>query len=254
MWRGIRIAILLTVLVFVALGSIGDRLRTTDWDDTLWVGIFPINGDGQATTDRFIDALRVEQFADIEEFFSREAEDFGIPLERPVRVDLHPRVTELPPRLEPGASLPARIAWSLRTRYYTWSVAGDALADIRLFVLYHDPDHTEAVPHSLGLQQGLLGVVYAYADPVATATNNIVIAHELLHTLGATDKYDPATNLPLYPQGYGEPDAESRYPQQLAEIMAGRIAIDPDEAEMPPDLDYVVVGRETATEIGWLGR
>lgn len=254
MWRRIRIAILLAVLVFVALGTLGDRLRTTDWDDTLWVGVFPINGDGRPATDAFIDALEVGQFADIEEFFRREAGDHGVSLARPVRIDLHPRVTELPPRLEAGAGLPARILWSLRTRYYAWRVAGDALADIRLFVLYHDPDHTEAVPHSLGLQKGLLGIVYAYAEPAANGTNNIVIAHELLHTLGASDKYDPETNLPLYPQGYGEPDAPARYPQQLAEIMAGRIAIDPDEAEMPPDLDYVVVGSETAAEIGWLAR
>jgi len=49
-------------------------------------------------------------------------------------------------------------------RAYAWRQASDTLADIRLFVLYHDPEHTYAVPHSLGLQKGLLGVVYAYAD------------------------------------------------------------------------------------------
>jgi hypothetical protein len=108
------------------------------------------------------------------------------------------------------------------------------------------------VPHSLGLQAGLLGVVYAYADESLNEPNNVVIAHEVLHALGATDKYDAETNQPLFPQGYGEPDAEPRYPQAWAEIMAGRIAISDDEAEMPDGLADVLVGPETATEIRWL--
>ncbi len=58
---------------------------------------------------------------------------------------------------------------------------------------WSDPERTTAVPHSLGLQAGLLGVVYAFADETLDAPNNVVIAHEVLHTLGATDKYDPET-------------------------------------------------------------
>ena len=45
--------------------------------------------------------------------------------------------------------------------------------------------------HSLGLQKGLIGVVNAFASSSQAAENNVVIAHELLHTVGATDKYDP---------------------------------------------------------------
>jgi hypothetical protein len=84
------------------------------------------------------------------------------------------------------------------------------------------------------------------------AQNNIVVAHEVLHTLGASDKYDPASNLPLFPEGYGEPQAEPRYPQRLAEIMAVRRAMAPTEAAMPDALDQVVVGPATAAEINWL--
>lgn len=101
------------------------------------------------------------------------------------------------------------------------------------------------------MQKGLIGVVYAFADPQMAGANNIVIAHELMHTLGASDKYAPATNLPQFPGGYGDPEAQPRYPQRDAEIMAGRRAISATEAQMPPDLDAVVVGEQTAREIGW---
>jgi len=33
-----------------------------------------------------------------------------------------------------------------------------------------------------------------------------VIAHELLYTLNATDKYDLNTGLPIFPNGYAEPE------------------------------------------------
>jgi hypothetical protein len=254
MWRRIRIAILSLVLVLVGLRALTDRWGATDWDDTLWIGVFPLNGDGRAATDRYIDTLTPEQFAGIEEFFSREAQAYGVSLEEPVHVELYPRVAELPPRLEPGTSLPGRIWWSLRIRYYSWRIASDTLADIRVFVLYHDPERTHAVPHSLGLQKGLLGIVYAYADTAADPANSVVVAHEVLHTLGATDKYDPATNLPEFPAGFGDPAASPRYPQADAEIMAGRIAVSPDEAAIPASLEEVVVGRESAAEIGWVGR
>ena len=254
MWRGVRIGILLLVLFVVAGGAWSDRQRTTNWSDPLWMGVFPVNADGRPATARYVAALEREQFADIEAFFAREAAEYGVTLEQPVKVVLYPQVTELPPRLDAGTSVAGRVWWSLKLRYYTWRQADDTPADIRVFVLYHDPEQTNAVPHSLGLQAGLLGVVYAFADESLDQQNNIVIAHEVLHTVGATDKYDPVNNLPVFPQGYGEPDAEPRFPQSSAEIMAGRIAIDEDEAEMPEGLMDVVVGPETALEIRWVAR
>ena len=82
-----------------------------------------------------------------------------------------------------------------------------------MFVLYHDPAVTPTVPHSLGLTKGFIGVVYAFAAPVMNGENNVVIAHELLHTVGATDKYDPANDAPRFPDGYGDPDQRPLYPQ-----------------------------------------
>jgi hypothetical protein len=104
------------------------------------------------------------------------------------------------------------------------------------------------------LQKGLVGVVHAYADEGQDGGNQIVIAHEFLHTVGATDKYDPRTLEPVYPDGYGEPDAEPRYPQTFAEIMAGRRALAPGDMEMPTDFGGVLIGPTTAAEINWTGR
>lgn len=242
---------LLAVLVFVAAGAWVDRRRTTDWDGTLWIGVFPIVSDDRPATRRYVAALSDAQFESIAAFFEREARRHGLGLARPVHVQRYPVVLEPPPRLEPGAGVISRIAWSLRMRAYAWQKAGDTLADIRVFVLYHDPDYTPKVPHSLGLQKGLLGVVHAFADQDMDGQNAIVLAHEVMHTLGATDKYDAASGLPSYPDGYAEPRAEPRHPQQAAEIMAGRIAVADDEARMPDSLEDVIVGDATAVEINW---
>ncbi len=97
-----------------------------------------------------------------------------------------------------------------------------------MFVLYHDPALTPQVPHSLGLTKGLIGVVYAFAAPEMDGENDVVIAHELLHTVGASDKYLPGTDAPRFPDGYGDPDQVPLYPQQFAEIMAGRQMLSAD--------------------------
>jgi hypothetical protein len=251
MWRALRIAILAIALVVAVGVTWGDRLRTTGWTDTLWIGVYPVDGDGRPATAEYIAGLEPRDLADIEAFFAREAEAHGVALGRPVRVELYPPVAGRPPLLAPDAGPLGVMAWSLRLRWYAWRAASGTLADVRVFVLYHDPEAATRVPHSVGLQKGLVGVVYAWAAGSMTGQNSIVIAHEVLHTLGATDKYDPATGLPLYPDGYADPGAEPRYPQPAAEIMAGRTALGADAAEMPLSLDEVVVGERSAEEINW---
>jgi hypothetical protein len=254
MWRALRIAVLSLVLL-AALGvTWGDRFRTTRWSEPLWVGIFPLSADGRPATAAYIKALDTARFAEIETFFSEEARRYGLAIERPLRLELHEPVAELPPAIEPGTGVAGTMLWSLKLRWYAWRMGRGKLGDVRMFVLFHDPAVTARVPHSVGLQRGLVGVVHAYADPGQDGPNNVVIAHEFLHTVGATDKYDPRTLQPLYPEGYGEPDAERRHPQVFAEIMAGRRAVTADEAEMPADLGGVLIGPVTAAEINWIGR
>jgi hypothetical protein len=254
MWRNIRIVFLLLLLAIGAYSNWYDRASTTDWDETLWIGVFPIDADGKPDTSRWLARLSQEDVTGIETFLNAEAHRHGVMIDRPVRVDLYPQVMEKPPEVDPAAGVLSRMAASLRLRLYARRNShppGRAPPQIRVFVLFHDPAFTKAVPHSVGLQKGLVGLVHAFAADDMTPTNNVVIAHEILHTLGATDKYDPGTLEPLFPIGYAEPDREPLLPQTLAEIMAGRFTVAPGRFEMPESLRDVRVGPATALEIRW---
>jgi len=99
------------------------------------------------------------------------------------------------------------------------------------------------------LQKGMVGIVNGYASRRHRGTNNFIIAHEFLHTLGATDKYSEIDGHPIVPDGLGEPDRQPLYPQRYAEIMGGRIALARDDSVIPQSLKYAVVGALTANEI-----
>lgn len=253
MWRRLRIALLLLILIFVALTTWTDRLYSTDWDAPLRVTLQPINADGSEITQRHIGKLSPERFAAIENFFSQEGDHYGIKLDRPIRVTLRNAIEARPPQPGIRPSVPAIMLWSLQLRYWAWR-HGDRTQrpqpDVRLFLLYFDPARTPALHHSIGLQKGLVGIVNVFADPRMDSTNNVIIAHELLHTLGATDKYGP-DNLPRFPDGFAEPDREPRFPQRFAELMGGRTALSETQAETPRSLDDVLIGALTAREIGW---
>lgn len=254
MFRKLRILFLLFVLLLAAGGTYLSQLRTTDWDRPLTVAVYPINGDGSAKSRQYISDLSLETFEDIGAFFSEEAEGYGLPLGTPVDLVLGPVLMEKPPEPPADRNVLGVMWWSLKMRIWARGVKSDhgPPSDIQMFVLYHDPETNPKLSHSLGLQKGLLGVVHAFADWREQGGNNMVIAHELLHTVGATDKYDLNNLQPMYPIGYAEPDREPLLPQQFAEIMAGRIPKSDSSAEQPRSLDYVVIGEHTAREIRWI--
>ena len=253
-FRLLRILILLLVLLAVAANNLLTWLRTTDWDRPLVVAIYPINGDGSAVSENYIAQLGVETFADIEKFFEQEAEYYRLSLNKPFEIVLGSVLAEKPPQPPAERSVLGNVTWSLKIRYWAWRVAREygPPADIQMFVLYHDPAAHPRLGHSLGLQKGLLGMVNAFASRRAAGGNSLVITHELLHTVGASDKYDPATDLPLFPQGYAEPERQPLLPQELAEIMAGRIPIAPGKAVQARSLAQALIGRQTAREIYWV--
>jgi hypothetical protein len=254
MFKRLRILFLLLILLFVALNAYFDRVYSTDWDIPLRVTVFPINGDGSAVSERYIESLAGTSFVAIEGFFEEQAKHYGITLEPPVRFARGAQIRDLPPMLEPGTGLLGSMWWSLRTRYWAWRVPehGDGpKPDVQLFVLYHDPATSPSLPHSVGLQKGLFGIVHAFADREMEGSNDAVIAHEFLHTLGAIDKYAIDTNQPLHPIGFAEPARVPLYPQTRAELMGGRIPVSPTESKIPASLRQVVIGPLTAGEIGW---
>jgi hypothetical protein len=245
----LRILILLLVLLVVGVTTCQDRYRSTRWREPLYVGIYPIAADDSPATRAYLASLDAERFKPIDRFFAR----YHLPTGEPIKTRLRPELHDRPPSRTADAGPLATAFWSLRLRFWAWRVGGHALdpEDIRMFVLYHDPALTPAVPHSLGLTKGLIGVVYAFAAPEMSGANNVVIAHELLHTVGATDKYDIADNAPRFPDGFGDPAQRPLFPQLTAELMAGRRMLAPDKWEQADSLDEVVIGSVSALEIRW---
>jgi len=252
-FRQLRILLLLLVLLGVALSSWQSRYRSTRWHDPLYVAIYPIAADDSPVTQHYLATLDAERFKPIDEFFMREAARHRLGEREPVKTRLRSELRERPPQRAPTAGMLATAWWSLKLRYWAWRVSGHVKEpeDIRMFVLYHDPALTPAVPHSLGLTQGLIGVVYAFAAPDMDGANDVVIAHELLHTVGATDKYLPGNDAPRFPDGYGDPQQAPLYPQRTAEIMAGRRMLSATRWQQAESLDEVVIGAATALEIRW---
>ncbi len=229
-----------------------ERFMVREWRVPLEVAIYPINGDGSAVSDRYIAALSVADFAPIDDFMRREAARYGI-RHSGVRLTLMPQLHALPPTPPVERSILQTIFWSLHLRWWAYRHADGMLPQlgrIRIYVLYHAAVDGRPLAHSLGLQKGLIGVVNAFADPRQTAQNNIVIAHEMLHTLGATDKYD-ADGRPIYPIGYADPEQPQQVRRYQAEIMAGRIALPDGRARMPDSLAQCVIGPATAHEINF---
>ncbi len=252
-FKALRVFILLFILLLVSGGVYLDKARSTDWNDPLWVVVYPINGDGSEVSQKYINKLQEKRFEPVENFFSREAEKYDLGLTSPIKVLLAPELKQIPPEPPQGGSMLSTIIWSIKMRYWVYANSNyDGPTDIKIFLKYYDNIENQPVPDSLGIQNGLYAVVNAFALKKMGAKNNVVLAHELLHTVGAIDKYDMNTTLPLYPLGYAEPDKKPIYPQVKAEIMGGRVPIARDKAVMPAGLKTTVIGRNTAAEIGWI--
>ena len=250
----LRLAILLAVLVFVALGAWLDRSRSRDWDASLRVMVYPIALDADEPVSAYAASLADDAFDSVEQFMRDEAQRHGLPLAEPLRVRVSHAAQDAPPAAPTDPGMLSVAWWSLRLRYWAWRVQLDdplPAPDVQVFALFHRPQEQAALPDSLGLSKGLVAVAHLFGAASAAGSNEVVLVHELLHTLGATDKYDPASGQPRVPDGLGEPERAPPHPQQFAEIMGGRIALSPTAAVVPASLDEVLIGDLTAQEIGW---
>ena len=62
MFKAIRISILLLVLFFVSVSTYLTQARSTDWNNSLWVKVYPINADGSQVVAKYIDDLELRDF------------------------------------------------------------------------------------------------------------------------------------------------------------------------------------------------
>ncbi|MDX1507728.1 MAG: hypothetical protein R3358_05580 [Woeseiaceae bacterium] len=253
MWKAIRIGVLLLILFFVLVNTWLIQARSTDWKNSLWVKVYPVNADGSEATARYIDTLEARHFEDIEAFFAREVARYGKPISRPVRLEVGSEIREQPPTLARDPNVLDVMLWSLKMRWWVGSVTDrqDAIEpDVSIFVRYHQATDVYVLEDSVGVQKGMFGIVNAFTGRRHKGRNNFIIAHEFLHTLGATDKYELGSGQPIAPDGLAEPDRKPLYPQVLAEVMGGRIAESASDAMIPQSLDYAVIGPLTAAEVG----
>ena len=252
-FRNFRILILLLILFGIAFSMWREKVRIQEWKSTVHVAAFPINADGSAAADAYINGLNAESFAPLDNYMQAESERYGLSLYRPITVTLGPVMRTLPPPLPSEPSLLKNVTWSLKLRWWGWRNTPKASIrpTIRLYLLYFDPKNLAQVPDSVGLERGRIGIVHLYASRRQTGSNHVVTMHELMHTLGATDKYNFADNQPIFPHGYGEPEKNPRYPQHFAEIMGGRGALSATASRIPISLNETLIGALTAAEIGW---
>ncbi|MBC7786386.1 MAG: hypothetical protein H7Z18_02785 [Methylophilaceae bacterium] len=253
MWKKIRIVILLLVLATVAQQSWRDQ-ASLDWKDNFYVAVYPINADGSAKVAAYIHKLNQEDFAPMGDYFTEEAARYGVMLRRPIEIQLGSQVHDLPPAPNVHGSMLDTIIWSLKFRYYAWNNSPKVAIkpDIRLYLLYCDPVTHRSLKESTALSKGRLGRINLFGATEYNDQNLVITAHELLHTFGATDKYDLSNNLPLFPDGYAERDKLPLHPQSFAEIMGGRLPISEVKAVIPQNLAQTLVGSKTAREIGWV--
>lgn len=254
MFRAIRITVLLIILVFVIANTWLDRLYSRDWNGALQVALHPVNADGSAVADAYIGQLQNSDMQSLEDFFNTQSAAYQLPLDRPLRFSLAPPLSQAPPLPPEAGGRLSIMWWSLKLRWFAWRTPDPAgpTPTIQLFLLYHDPQLASVLPHSTGLEKGLVGIAHLFAMQPMARTNLVIVAHELLHTLGATDKYDLQTNLPLLPDGYADPNRDPLYPQAEAELMAGRIPISATRVEQAESLRQTLIGPLTAREIGWV--
>lgn len=253
MWRKFRILVLLLILATVAQQSWLDK-ASLDWKNNFYVVVYPINADGSAKVTAYINTLNRENFTPMADYFADEAARYGLGIRQPIDIQLGTQVQNMPPAPPENGSVLSTIIWSLKFRYYAWanSPQVNIKPDIRLYLLYYDPATHPRLSESTALDKGRIGRVNLFGDAEYDQQNLVITAHELLHTFGATDKYDLSSTLPRYPDGFAEADKIPLYPQNFAEIMAGRLPISETKAVIPKNLGQTLVGNKTAREIGWL--
>lgn len=259
----VRVSVLLFILFVVVLYALKDlrsRRERTAWDRTLDVAVVVVHVDGTPAVDP--DAVRVleERLPALEERLRAEAERYRPPstgIEPPFRFRIKGPVivkSRPPSPASEGAVDLAKQAVDMKA----WLRDVDPRAgvepeqwDSRIYVIVRRPaSQRRAFVEGESEQGGRVGSVAVELDASMADTTLFVVTHELMHTLGATDKYDQ-NGRTLIPDGLAEPEREPLYPQRYAEVMARNRPTSPVAETIPISLDELAVGPKTAQEIGW---
>ena len=257
----IRVSVLLgflVVVLLVALRDVRSRRARNDWDHMLHIAVAPVRLED--VDEASIQALRARLPA-LEDRLAAELARYrpGTTV-RPFKFELVTPVTGAAPPPAPAADgVVDLVQHGIALSTYLRDIDARAgiessLYDSRIYVAMRKPRKAErTLVEGRSEQGGRVGLVELQLDAEAEAVDLalIVVAHELLHTLGATDKYDDAGRT-LVPLGLAEPERVPLFPQSYAEIMGRNRMLSPTQERVPSSLAELAVGPSTAREIGWL--
>lgn len=253
-FKTFRITVLILILAYIGADTFLNNQRATDWKRSLRVVVYPINADGSEVSSKYISQLNISDFDSINTLLESQAKHYNHELLEPIRFDLAPELKSLPPTIPKTRSAFDAMLWSIKLRWWAWKEDNykGPKAQIKAYALYFNPKTHSILNHSTGLKKAKIAINQLFASKKQSEENNLVLLHEILHTLGASDKYDLRTGLPHFPEGFGNSQLKPIYPQSKAEVMGGRIALSDSEAIIPDSLKNVVIGEKTAKEIGWI--
>jgi hypothetical protein len=257
LFKTARIVFLLSLLFVLVASTWMTEKRMAEWKRPILVTIYPIAADDAPSTLRFARRINEDSFREVNEFFDLQARPYGFAVTPAFRFQVAPVSLKRPPEA-PHRFDPAAIGWwSLRMRWWAWMRDfGDDLIqpDIQMFLMLHGTNGSSEMGISVGMRKGRYGIVKAFARESMQPHNLVVFTHELLHVLGASDKYVISTGSPVFPHGFAEPNLRPLFPQERAEIMGGVIPINAIDWVMPQDLGQCKIGRMTAEEIGFFDK
>lgn len=255
MFKIIRITLLLLVLASVASTLLIQRNIVKDWSGTLDIRIIPVLADQKSSTKSYVDSLKPSDFNTINQYLVTQARRFDLDLKYSLNISLDNAIDNIPPSVPAHHSSRFQtIIWALKLKWWAWrnKPKDHKLSQIRLYVLYQSPADSGPLPHSTGLQNGLIGLVNARAHASQHSLHQVIITHELLHIWGASDKYDLASGQPNTSNGYAEPNKVPLLPQRFAALMARAKPLNETDFEVVGHLKKTKINVYTAQEIGWL--
>ncbi|HET8723161.1 MAG TPA: hypothetical protein VFM53_03080 [Anaeromyxobacteraceae bacterium] len=253
--RGLRIGALVVLLLLVGAWAVERSLRRsgrTAWTRPVEVGLVLLSPAGDADEDawrRGAAALQSRLASEMARWRGPGMEPFLLTVVGPVRWG------GTLPLLPEGDGILDRAAHAVRVwrtlREVDRAAGGGTRGfDVQVLVL--------CVPTASGPEASAEGSAALRGEVAlvrATCTGDLslplqAVGHEILHAVGATDKYDAAGHART-PEGLAEPGRSPPYPQDHAEWMVGEVPVAPGRGRLPASLEEMRVGPATAREIGW---